>query len=90
MSQTEETGAVYCKPAYTIKLQLKFKLRDLVTRERQLRGISWEEISRNIGIPATRLTEIGKHRKYLNWYILNRLLCYYHKQLEIRLVDMDK
>ncbi|MBO5442012.1 MAG: helix-turn-helix domain-containing protein [Alphaproteobacteria bacterium] len=90
MTQTEETNVVYCKPGYTIRAKIKYGLRQLIIYERRQHGVSSEEVSQAIGIPATKLKEIEQHKKHLNWYILDRLLRYYRKQIEIKLVDLDR
>ena len=90
MTQTEETGAIRCRPGYTMKMKLKNKLYRLIVREYYRQGIPWQKVGRDIGIPAERLEEMATQNKLLNWYILDRLLHFYHKQIEIRLVDLDK
>ena len=83
MTEMEETGAVYCTPGYTIKLKLKVKLRQLIMRERRKSGVALEDIGRQIGVSPEKLKALEDYHKLVNWFILDRLLHFYHKKIEL-------
>ena len=90
MTEITEPDVIRCKPGYTLKVKLKDRLNRLIVRESHQRGVPWEDVGRVVGIPAIRLEEMEKYRKPISWCMLDRLLHFYHKQIEIRLVDLDK
>ncbi len=90
MTEIKDTGVICCKPGYTMKTKLKSRLYRLIIREYHQRGIPWEKVSQVTGIIPKRLIEMETQRKHISWYQLDRLLHFYHKQIEIRLVDLDK
>lgn len=90
MTETKENDTVYCRPGLMFTLKMRNQIRKLFIRERRKQGLSLEEVSSGSGIPVERLARLEDHRKHLSWYILDKLMCFYRKKIEMRLVDWDK
>ncbi|MCM1323340.1 MAG: hypothetical protein NC218_04195 [Acetobacter sp.] len=80
---------LYFEGGNWFRQELRVQVGDLLMAERLRQGLTLEDVSKLIKIPAKLIEKQEQHRKRINFCILGALLKIYKKQLKITLIDME-
>lgn len=90
MFQTLEEEKKYMLNGDQLCNSVKRQLGLLLMNERVNRREGLLELGAKVDVPNYKIELVEMGRRKFNWFIVARLLAHYRKQIEIRLVDMDK